>query len=321
MNLQATPLEPFEVQPEARWRAIGDLPGVLLRGTRTRRIAAARAAYRYGRLVSSDEELAQLLFAGARHRWRSSARTLSLMSHRRRAALQVGIEASGAEHLQAAASRGRGVVIASAHLSDVDLAGSWLSQTCELEVVAVAGGACGRLRGEAFKRIRQACGVAVRHESSTRISDLCADLARGRVVVIMLDRRPRRGGVPVELLGRPAVVSAAPLILAIRTGAPVLVAAMTRQRSGGYLAQIAPAPQPTPAHSGCWTQALVAQLGKIISSAPDQWHIPPDFTELAWVDPDTDHRRRSSPDAVAPAAGRDPTESTDPPIRRVRRGD
>ncbi len=251
----------------------------------TSRFVTARTAYSYGGLASTEDELARLIVGSARHRWRYSTRAVTLCSNRRRADLMRGIEAVGMEHLTSALATGRGIVLTSVHLSDFDLGGSWISQVSGREVVAVVGGPCPRLREAAFNRIRRTCAVLVRREEVTRIADLVGDLARGRIVSLMLDRHPQTGGAEVEFFGRRAVLSAAPLILARRTGAPVIVGGLKAQETGGHLVRIAPTSAVTTSNSGvAWLQGITRQLEDLIRWAPDQWHIPPRIAQLPWGD-------------------------------------
>jgi KDO2-lipid IV(A) lauroyltransferase len=209
---------------------------------------------------------------------------VTLFSDRRRAALQRGIEVVGLEHLAAAVRAGRGTVLVSVHLGDFDLGGSWLAQVCGHEVVAVVGGPCARLRAEALDRMRRRCGIIVRREENTSIGDLSDDLARGRIVSLMLDRRPNAVGVELCFLGRPAAVSTAPLSLARRTGATVLVAGLRARKNGGHLVRIAPAAVVPPRGDGvAWLQSVVDQLAELVRWAPEQWHIPPGLSQLLWT--------------------------------------
>jgi phosphatidylinositol dimannoside acyltransferase len=255
----------------------------LLSRAPTRRFATARAAYEHAGLASGDS-LARLVVAGARHRWRYSARVVTLCSARRRAVLQSNIEVDGIEHLDAAAARGRGVVMVSVHLSDFDLGGAWLAQVRGHEVVTVVGGPCARLREAVFDRIRHACGIRVRREETTRLADLLGDLGRGRIVTLMLDRRPRTGGIDVELLDQRAVLSAAPLLLARSSGAPVLVAGLKARADGGHTVRIAPVTSVGLHDGSAWLQRVALQLEELIRWAPEQWHIPPRLSQLAWVE-------------------------------------
>jgi phosphatidylinositol dimannoside acyltransferase len=258
----------------------------LLSHTPTSRFMTARAAYSYGGLASTEDELARLIVQGARHRWRYSTRAMTLCSNRRRAALMRRIETFGMEHLTRALATGRGIVLTSVHLSDFDLGGAWISHVSGREVVAVVGGPCPHLREAAFNRMRRTCAVLVRREEDTRIADLAGDLARGRIVSLMLDRHPQAGGVEVKFFGRRAVLSAAPLILARRTGAPVIVAGLKAQEAGGHLVRIAPTSAVTASSGGvAWLQGIALQLEGLIRWAPDQWHMPPHISQLPWGTP------------------------------------
>jgi KDO2-lipid IV(A) lauroyltransferase len=248
----------------------------------TSRYRTARAAYARAGLATDNAALARLVLAGAQHRWRYSVRAAALCSRRQRRALHRGVKAAGGEHLDAALAGGRGVVLASVHMSDFDFGGSWLAQARGHEVVAVVGGSCAHAREAAFDRVRRACGVIVRREEQTGVADLVEDLARGRIVTVMLDRRPRAGGIELDFFGHRALVPMAPFLLARRAGAPVLVGGIRMRDDGGHLVRFAPALPLLDNDGRAWLQSVIHQLEALIRAAPEQWHIPPAIAQLPW---------------------------------------
>jgi lauroyl/myristoyl acyltransferase len=248
------------------------------------RFATARAAYTYAGLARPGTELDRLVLAGALHRWRYTTRAALLGDPRRRARLQARIRIHGAEHIDRALSADTGIVLVSVHLGDFDLGGAWLAETTGRQVVTVAGGRTSPLAKYTYGRVRATCGIHVRSERITRVADLEHDLRCRRIVSLMLDRYSGRAVVPAQFLGRPAAISAAPLILAARTGAPVVIAALQRSpEQDHHLARFFRASPYDPTGPGhVWLEQILSPLENLLRATPEQWHIPPRLAQLPW---------------------------------------
>jgi phosphatidylinositol dimannoside acyltransferase len=174
---------------------------------------------------------------------------------------------------------GRGVVIVTAHHGDFDLAGAWLAACANRPLCAVVQGSGRRLN--LYHRARRRAGIHLRFDAPGRARLLLADLAVNRIVAVALDRRGPRA-LDVDFCGQPARMSSTPVRLALRAGAPLLVASVARHgdRRLVVLRQIDLTVGPQAA-----TQAVAAYLNQGIRRAPEEWLVPADLGELPWRDP------------------------------------
>jgi len=137
------------------------------------------------------------------------------------------IEIEGYEHYQKAKERGRGVIYITAHL------GSW-------ELLPVASALAGEplwivarpldnpYLDKAINHLRGGCGTKVLPKKRAMRGVLGA-LNRGGSVGILIDQNiTLKEGVFVDFFGRPACTALAPALLALRTDASVLPAAIFR---------------------------------------------------------------------------------------------
>lgn len=131
------------------------------------------------------------------------------------------IEVQGAEHLAAARSSGRGVILLSAHLGSWELGAAWLAGT-GAPVHMVARPHPSRLVERFYARRRGACGVG-RITTRPLWVGAAAVLRRGEWVALMVDRGASdRAGAGRASAGRWAAS------LARRTGALVLPGVIVR---------------------------------------------------------------------------------------------
>jgi len=127
----------------------------------------------------------------------------------------------GAERLEAALARGRGVVAVTAHLGGFTMLPIRLA--VDHPVSLVANRPDDARVADLLDRCREVVGVAtvpVRPAREAARGSLVA-LREGRVLVLLADEF-KTGGVEVEFLGHPASAPRGPVTLAMRTGAALL---------------------------------------------------------------------------------------------------
>lgn len=215
--------------------------------------------------------------------WRYYFRLVSLLIPCCRRRLQRDIRAQGTSRLSCALSKGNGAIVVSAHLGEMELAGSWLAQACGHEVVVVVDEVAPRCRQVFFDAVRRACGLRLRRQAVTSLDDLSGDLAAGRIVLLMLDRHSTSETLPVSFLGRRSSLPASQWALSSRTGAPVLVGTTFRSTDGICTVRFgAPRGLAELRHLGArrLTQGLASDLELAIFDAPEQWHLPADVDQL-----------------------------------------
>ncbi|MRG91279.1 lysophospholipid acyltransferase family protein [Polyangium spumosum] len=152
------------------------------------------------------------------------------------------VSARAAELFERALSRGRGVVVATAHTGNWDLAAcaaaAWLrgrvgSEGRAPSLHVITKRLSWRALDRTWQRLRAERGVLLvdARGASARVREA---LARGDVVAMMIDQAPERAAGVAELpfLGAPAWCDLAPVLLASRARAPIVVAFGRRRDDG-----------------------------------------------------------------------------------------
>jgi lauroyl/myristoyl acyltransferase len=191
--------------------------------------------------------------------------------------LAKNVAINGWENVETAFGQGLGVVIVTGHIGSWDLAGA-----------AFVG--MGRTIGvltdtltpprwdERVQRIRNHVGMrAIPIESGVR--EMLATLRRKEGLAVLVDKPLSEDGVAVSFFGRTTRVPTGAARLALRTGSPVLPAALLHDPAGlGYVAYIG---EPIRTERGRrsptdveeLTQRIMGWLEGIIREYPDQWYM------------------------------------------------
>jgi len=199
-----------------------------------------------------------------------------------------GVEVQGAGHLERAAAPGRGVLVATAHLGNWELLGSVASRLGH-ETTLVVRPPAGRGSHRWVNRQRLRSGVELIEEGQGDLARMLLTLRRGGLLGITIDQRPRRStrSLSMRFLGRPARVSRAVAALALRTGAPIVVA--TTHRTGDGKHRVVIEPPLWPDRDGRPLAQLVIELTgrccaiveEAITAHPEQWL----WHHRRWADP------------------------------------
>jgi KDO2-lipid IV(A) lauroyltransferase len=177
----------------------------------------------------------------------------------------------GAEHLRAAAARGSGVLLLTAHLGNWELlAASHVLSGLPLSVVMrpLDNPVLDRL----VTRFRLRAGVELISKRRA-LRDILDALRRGRMVGILLDQNASRAeGVFVPFFGVPASTSKAVAVIALRTGAPVVPVFIRREGGGRHRVEVHPPLLPPPDEDvAVYTAAFNRAIEGAIRRAPEQW--------------------------------------------------
>ena len=194
------------------------------------------------------------------------------LPHVGREELLSSVEVVGRENLEAAFARGRGVVIATSHIGNWELAGVMVAQW-GYTLHAVAGVQLGRWLSGAVRETKSELSiVTVSPEDGYR--KLLRALEHNDPVALVVDGDVYQQGVEVEFFGRPYSFPAGPGVLAQRTGAQVICGYCERVSPGRFRIVIEkpldPAAFPTTA---ALNQAVAATIEQHIRSHLDQWCI------------------------------------------------
>ena len=242
-----------------------------------RAVVASHMSRVLGRPLSKQEERRMVadVFANFGRYWAESLR-LPTLSH---AEVAAGIAMVGFEHVQAALAGGKGVVIAAPHLGGWEwgamyLAGAGMPVTVAVEPLEPPE------RFEWFVRFRERLGMQVVAVGPGAGAAILQALRDNHIVCLLSDRLVGpTAGVEVTFFGARAKLPAGPVTMAIRSGAPLMAAAIYYGRPAISHTIVFRPPVQLPANERfratveAGTQALADELEKLIREAPSQWHI------------------------------------------------
>ena len=173
--------------------------------------------------------------------------------------------------------KGRGVVFVTAHF------GNWEWFNSLASSLGVSGGSIARpldnQRLNAFvKGIRERNGLSI-FDKQGAMRQALRTLRDNRVVGVLLDQDAGGRGLMSPFLGRPASTLTVPVELAMRSGAPMVAAALRRNDGPGrrFVVRFNPSPhQPDPGADpelevDRVVHALNRDLSALILEAPEQW--------------------------------------------------
>ncbi len=137
--------------------------------------------------------------------------------------------ARGLEHLEAAKRAGGGAIVLTAHYGDFGLLGGWLGRLNPVDIFGKA------LQNPAVEgllvRTCEETGVR-RIVAGPGLRRLVAGLRSNRWALMLGDQDAGRGGVFVPFMGRLCSTTPAPAEISLRTGAPIIMAFITRRDDG-----------------------------------------------------------------------------------------
>lgn len=193
------------------------------------------------------------------------------------AAIDAGLTYEGYEPVERAARSGLGPILVMPHLGSWEWAAWWLTLVPRMKVTAVVEPLDPPEVFEWFMSFRERLGLNVVPLGPDAGRQVMAAVRRGDVVCLLSDRDIGGGGAPVEFFGERTRLPAGPALIALRTGAPLLPAAVywrgrvrhgvvrpaidTRRR-GSIRDDVARV-----------TQDCARALEGLIRAAPEQWHL------------------------------------------------
>ena len=176
-----------------------------------------------------------------------------------------------------AVARGKGVIIVSAHLGNVDYVGQWLSlngYSVHVPMEALKPAKLFTL----VRRRREATGMRMYPVGSDDMRLLTGTLRAGGVVAIIADRDTGNGGggEPVEFFGARTALPVGPALLALRTGAPIIASFGRRLPDNRLYVSVAPPvyvrrTRDLRADLREGVQTIACLLEDGIKATPEQW--------------------------------------------------
>lgn len=178
--------------------------------------------------------------------------------------------AEGWEHITEAMGRGKGLVIASAHFGNWDLAAGAMAQRHPVHVIADTFNSASMDR--LINERRLALGLKV-IPIERALKRTISTLRRGESVAFLVDK-PVRGdkGVAVNFFGETVRIPAGAAFFAGRVGAPLITAFVWRNPDRSFAAKVFP-PIEVDADPRVTMQTIMGLTEQVIREHPDQWYM------------------------------------------------
>jgi lauroyl/myristoyl acyltransferase len=185
----------------------------------------------------------------------------------------------GREHMDAAVAAGNGAIIALPHLGNWDAAGRMVVGL-DFRITAVAEELKPPEAFRLFLEHRKRLGMGIVALSAGRKvgEELVRLLSENELICLVADRDLTGRGVDVEMFGARTQLPAGPALLALGTGAPLIVAAAYHVDGGGWEVVMSPPVEiertaDLRADVATLTRKIAAAFERQISSAPTTWHM------------------------------------------------
>lgn len=183
----------------------------------------------------------------------------------------------GLEHIRAAIEGGTGAVIALPHLGGWEVGGFWMASQGYRFTVVVEPIEPPQLF-DWFADYRRTLGLDIVPLGPDAGTAVLRALKGNQLVGLLCDRDLAGDGIEVTFFGEKTTLPAGPATLALRTGAPLLSAAVYFGPGDSHHAVVR-APIPTDRTGRLRddvarvTQAVADELEELIRAAPEQWHL------------------------------------------------
>jgi Kdo2-lipid IVA lauroyltransferase/acyltransferase len=195
-------------------------------------------------------------------------------------ALALCAEQEGAEHLQAATSSGKGVIVATGHFSFFEFGAVVLGQMGKKVTIATLREPSDDLTSwrAAWRRRWGTKTIAVGTDPFSSLQ-VARAIEEGHCMAMLADRPISEQGVPFDLPNGRTMLSSSPALLSWMTGCKILPVVVTRLSNGGYritakaaiVAHRVPHKERDAEIARC-TRALGTALFEEIQRAPLQWY-------------------------------------------------
>ena len=210
--------------------------------------------------------------------------------------IDAGFGYEGVGAIERAVRSGTGPILVMPHLGTWEWAAWWLALVPRMRVTAVVEPLEPPEVFEWFTSFRRRLGMDIIPLGPDAGGRLAAAIRRGDVVCLLADRDVSGSGVAVDFFGERTRLPAGPALLALRTGAPLIPAAVYWR--GRTRHAVAGPPLDTRRLGGIRTdvsrvvQAYAAALEQLIRAAPEQWHLmspnwPSDYEALGLPVPES----------------------------------
>lgn len=191
--------------------------------------------------------------------------------------LDSGFTTEGYEHVERARAEGRGAIMVMPHLGGWEWAGFWLTRVRQIPVTVVVERLEPPALFEWFAKLRRSFGMEVVALGPQAGPAAIRALRANHLLALLCDRDLDGNGPEVEFFGERTTLPGGPATLALRTGAPILPAAV--YFDGPVRHGLIRPPLDTTRRAGLRedvarvTQDVAGALEELIRAAPEQWHL------------------------------------------------
>ena len=214
---------------------LGALAFLLIRKEREKTLRHLQFAFG---AQQSEAEVFNLAKATFRALGRNAAEAMRLPQLRREG-LDKLVRFVGREHLDKALASGRGVLCITGHLGCWELMAMFIASHYPLAVIGAA--IYDPRLDEILVREREQAGYRTLSRTAGGTRQILRWLREGGVVGILIDQDTRVDGEFVDFFGQPAYTPTGPVVLAERTGVPIVPMAMHMNEDCTHTVEVRPA--------------------------------------------------------------------------------
>jgi len=185
------------------------------------------------------------------------------------------VKIRNSEIFQEVRNRGKGFILMTGHFGNWELLMIVIATLFHAPLVATAHEQRNRLVNALINRYRTICGNRVVTMDQSVRETLTA-LRQGQGVAILADQSAPQERMYVNFFGRPAATFEGPAVFSLRTGAPILMAFLIRQKNNSYELVFEEVPtkdltEATDENIRELTRRHVKILERTITQYPGQW--------------------------------------------------
>ena len=183
------------------------------------------------------------------------------------------ITVHGWHNFEDAMSRGKGVILVTAHLGSFDMAGQLLAARSAKVIALVETLKPAALLSHVIA-LRKSKGLTYMPVHLGVLRAVIQSLRRGEAVVLVCDRDMGNDSFKSEFFGEETTLPAGAVRIAMRTGAAVVPVFNLRQGDGRYDAYFEPALDIVPSGDDAVArnmEQVIAVMEKYIRTSPEQW--------------------------------------------------
>ena len=185
------------------------------------------------------------------------------------------VKIEGLEHLHSAFKKGKGAIMLVPHFGNWEIAGVVYSMLLPSRSNAIAFPQSNKLTDRLINEQMEFMGIKIIYTGNA-IKTALQCLRRNEAVGFLADQDARGDGVFINFFGRPASTNKGPVVFALKTGAPILMTFMIRQKDDTHLFVIEP--EVIMEKTGDYNKDILVNtqkwndiLEKYVRKYPEQW--------------------------------------------------